>query len=99
MAALLIINYDVTDPEGLAAYRTVAGPILTAPGRGERLATTANTVDLGEGNAAGTHTVVLRFPSEAAARAAYDSDKYQAVVGGRFAATTPRVAMIVETLD
>lgn len=99
MPALLILNYDVHDEEALLAYRQVAGPMLTGPGQGERLATTAETVDLGEAGPAGTHTVVLRFPTVEAARKAYDAPEYQAVVGDRIAATTPRVAMIVPMLE
>ena len=99
MGALLILNYDVRDEDALLAYREVAGPMLTGGGRAERLATTVETVDLGEGGPVGTHTVVLRFPSVAAAREAYDSQEYQAVIGDRIRATTPRVSMIVPTLD
>jgi uncharacterized protein (DUF1330 family) len=97
--ALLILNYDVHDEPALLAYRQVAGPMLTGPGGGERVATTAETVDLGEAGPAGTHTVVLRFPSVEAARQAYEAPEYQAVIGDRITATTPRVAMIVPTLD
>lgn len=99
MPALLILNYDVHDEAALMAYRQVAGPMLTGPSKGERVATTADTVDLGEGGPAGTHTVVLRFASVEAARQAYDAAEYQAVIGDRIAATTPRVSMIVPTLD
>jgi uncharacterized protein (DUF1330 family) len=99
VSALLILNYDVHDEPALLAYRQVAGPMLTGPGRGERLATTAETVGLDEAGPTGTHTVVLRFPSVEAARRAYDAAEYQAVIGDRLAATTPRVAMIVPALD
>jgi uncharacterized protein (DUF1330 family) len=99
MGALLILNYDVRDEDALMAYRQVAGPMLTGPGKGERVATTAETIDLGEAQPAGTHTVVLRFASVEAAQQAYSSAEYQAVIGDRVAATTPRVSMIVPTLD
>lgn len=97
MAALLILNYDVTDPDGLAAYRAAAGPLLAAAG--ERVVRTSDTVDLGEGPPLGGTTVIWRFPSAAAAAAAYRSDAYQAVLRDRLAATTPHFALIVETLD
>ena len=58
-----------------------------------------DTVDLGEGPGAGSDTVVLRYDSVEAARAAYDAADYQAVLGQRLAATAPRFALIVETLD
>jgi len=89
----------VVEPAAFAAYRAVAAPILTAPGRGERLVTTTETIDLNEAAPVGATTVVLRFPSVAAATEAYRSAGYQAVLGERLDATTPRVAMIVPTLD
>ena len=99
MGALLILNYDVHDEAALLAYRELAGPMLTGQGGGQRVATTAETVDLGEAGPAGTHTVVLRFPSVEAARTAYDSPEYQAVIGDRVRATTPRTSIIVPTVD
>ena len=96
MPALLILNYDVHDAGRLAAYREVAGPLLAAAGA--RVVTTTGTVDLGEGAPAGTHTVVWRFPDLEAARAVYDSDAYQAVLGDRLAASTPKLAVLVETV-
>ena len=97
MAALIIVNYDVTDPDGLAAYREVASPILRGRYGADGLVATTETIDLGEGQTAGTHTVVLRFDSVAAAREAWESDEYQAVLPMRLAATTPKSAMLVET--
>lgn len=94
MTALLILNYDVTDPDGLAAWRAAARALLAA--RGTRIVGTADTVDLGECGPAGTHTVVWRFPSIAAARAVYDSDAYQATLSTRLAATTATMAVIVQ---
>jgi uncharacterized protein (DUF1330 family) len=97
MAALIIVNYDVDDSEGLDAYRKVARPALTAGGS-STLVNTAETIDLGEGPGAGHQTVVLRFDSIETARAAWESDEYQAALPMRLAATTPRSAILVETL-
>jgi uncharacterized protein (DUF1330 family) len=97
VAALIIVNYDVDDPVGLAEYRQSAGPVLRALGS-TALVNTPDTIDLGEGGAAGSQTVVLRFDSIEAARAAWESDEYQAVLPRRLAATTPRSAVLVETL-
>ena len=55
MTALLILNDDVTDAAGLAAYRELASPLLAAAGT--RVVITAETEDLGEAGPAGTHTV------------------------------------------
>ncbi|ETW98421.1 MAG: hypothetical protein ETSY1_18845 [Candidatus Entotheonella factor] len=99
MAALMIINYDVFDRAALDAYRAVAAPILVGPSLGTAVAISGATVDLGEGHAAGSDTVVLRYESVEAAEAAYRSEAYQAVLPDRLNATTPKIALIVETLD
>jgi uncharacterized protein (DUF1330 family) len=95
VSAYLIINYDVTDAAALAVYRDAATPMLVGPGLGEVVAVTAATVGLPEGEAPGTHTVVLRFDDVDQAQAIYDSEAYQAVIGERLAATTPRFAALV----
>ena len=99
MAALLIINYNVTDPEALSRYRQAAVPALIGPAKGTLRATTDQTVDLGEGNGAGTDTVILEFSTVEAAQQAFDSNEYQAIVGDRLAATEPKHATIVPTLE
>jgi uncharacterized protein (DUF1330 family) len=95
MPALLVLNYDVTDPEALAAYRKAATPVLLGPGRGELVASTATTESLPEGEALGTHTVVLRFPDAATARRVYESEDYRPHLEARLRATRPRLAMII----
>ena len=95
----MIINYDVSDRDALNEYRTAAAPLLVGPGLGAAVAISDATVDLGEGNAAGKDTVVLRFDSVEAAEAAYRSEAYQAILPDRLKATTPKIALIVETLD
>ena len=97
MAALIIVNYDVDDPDALDAYRKVARPVLAARGS-TGLVNTAATIDLGEGPGAGHQTVVLRFDSVEAARTAWESEEYQAALPLRLAATTPHSAILVETL-
>ena len=99
MAALMIVNYDVSDRVALDAYRAAAVPLLVGPGLGSAVAISDTTIDLGEGNAAGRDTVVLRFESVAAAQAAYRSEAYQAILPDRLKATTPKIAFIVETLN
>ena len=99
MPALMILNYDVTDRDALNKYRAAARPILIAPGRATRVAMSDRTIDLGEGPPAGSDTVVLRFSSVQAARAAYESTEYQAVLPDRLRSTTPKTSLIVETVD
>ena len=95
MPAFLVLTYDVTDADRLLRYRETATPALLGPGGGELVVSTSDTVHLPEAPSAGTHTVILRFEDGDHARRIYDSDAYQAVVGERLAATTPRVARII----
>ncbi len=99
MPALMIINYNSSDPEALGAYRDAAIPILIGPELGSLKAVTDETVDLGEGGEVGSTTVILEFESVEAARRIYDSPEYQAILGDRLAATEPVHAMIVPTPD
>lgn len=89
MAALVILNYDVDDRDGLDAYRDAAGPILLGPAAGEVVAISSRTVDLPEGERAGTDTVVLRFPTVDRAREVLRSAAYEAIVGLRYRCTVP----------
>jgi uncharacterized protein (DUF1330 family) len=77
MAAYLIANYRVTNPEGYAAYPPSVGPTLE-PFGGELLAADFES-EVIEGSPLPC-SVVLRFPSKQAARDWYNSDAYQAVV-------------------
>lgn len=98
MTAYLILNYDVSDPEGLAHYRRLAAPTLVGAHGGELLATTAGTLHLDETADAGSHTVVIQFADRDHALRVYRSHPYQAVIGDRLAATIPHIAMIVDGL-
>ena len=86
MAAYFIAQYRVDDPDGYKAYQAGAGPTIAQYG-GELVAfdVAAETI---EGTAPGPQTVILKFDSAEAAKAWYESDEYQAVVGKRLAATT-----------
>lgn len=99
MTALVILNYDVDDRDGLEAYREAATPILLGRDAGEVVAISARTVDVAEGGRAGTDTVVLRFPSVARAEEVLGSGAYQAIVGLRHRCSTPRAAFIVPEDD
>ncbi len=93
MSAYLILHYDVTDPERLAAYREAATPVLLGEGRGEVLAVDDKAKAL-EGTA-GSHAVLLRFDSVEQARQLYESEEYQATIGDRLGATRNGVAILV----
>lgn len=99
MGALLIINYDVTDPIGIAGYREKAAPILGGPDKGARVAISSETVDLGEGTVAGATTIVLRFESMERALELWNSPEYRAVIDERLRAIDPKIALLVPTFD
>ena len=76
--ALWVATYrSVSNPEALAAYAKLAGPVLTAAG-GKFLArgVAAQTYEAGIKE----RMVVIEFPSVAAAIAAHDSPAYQAAL-------------------
>lgn len=85
MAAYFIAQYVVNDPGLYAEYQQGAGPTLAAAG-GELVAfdVAAETV---EGSPPGPQTVIIKFESTEQAKAWYNSEAYQAVVGKRLAAT------------
>ena len=91
MTAYLIVNYDITDPDGYKEYQGGAAPIVA----GGKLIVLdpASTAVEGE---PGHQTVVVEYPTREAAEAAYHSDEYQAVVGKRLAATANGRAVIVD---
>ena len=95
MPALLILNYDVSDPAALERYRTAAAPILVGEGAGELMVSTDQTVPLAESGVAGTHTVVVSFSSVEAATDIYDSHAYRALLADRLRAVSPRFAAVV----
>jgi uncharacterized protein (DUF1330 family) len=77
MAGYFVANYRITDQAGYKEYLAAVGPSLTAHGA-ERVVVD-RACELLEGSA-GHVTVVLRFPTKAAAKAWYDSPEYQAIV-------------------
>ena len=77
MAAYLIANYKITNPEGYQAYPAAVGPTIFAHG-GEILVAGPGSAPI-EGNPDPV-TVVLKFPSMDALRGWYDSPEYQEIV-------------------
>lgn len=85
MAAYFIAQYVVNDPALYQEYGAGAGPTVAAHG-GEVVAfdVAAETI---EGNPPGPQTVIIKFETTEQAKAWYNSDEYQAVVGKRLKAT------------
>ena len=80
MAAYLVANYRITDADSYAAYPPAVLPTLARHGAEVLVADYAG--DGIEGDASSV-TIVLRFPSKAAARAWYDSPEYREIVNLR----------------
>lgn len=80
MAAYIVANYKVTNPEGYEKYVPAIMPSLAAHNV-EILAADAESQVL-EGEP-GHMTVVLKFADKAAAKAWYDSPEYQSGVHHR----------------
>jgi uncharacterized protein (DUF1330 family) len=77
VAAYVVANYRVTNPESYEAYPSAVGPILAAHGAEILVADLESEVSEGE---AGPVTVVLKFPTMEAARAFYDSPEYREII-------------------
>jgi uncharacterized protein (DUF1330 family) len=76
MAAYVIYNADVTDPEQYELYKAQAAPLIAA--HGGTYIVRGGDVDVLEGATPRGRTVVLEFPTMEAARGWYDSDGYRA---------------------
>jgi uncharacterized protein (DUF1330 family) len=93
MAAYVIAEISITDPEVYEKYRAAAPPSVAAFDGAYRVR--GGAVTPVEGEAPTGRVVVLEFPDVDAARAWYESDAYQAVLPFRLASATTR-AFIVE---
>lgn len=74
MAAYVIVEIEVTDPEGYAAYRELAPPIVAQYG-GKYLAR-GGAIDVLEGDWNPQRLVILEFPSAEQARAWWNAPEY-----------------------
>lgn len=77
MAAYLVANYRITDPEAYGAYPPAVIPTLVAHGAEILVADYGSAMV--EGTASSV-TIVVKFASKEAARAWYDSPEYQAII-------------------
>ena len=85
MAAYFIAQYKVNDSALYQEYAQGAGATMEDAG-GKLLVFDVGAETI-EGAPPGPQTVIIEFESVEAAKAWYDSDAYQAVVGKRLAAT------------
>jgi uncharacterized protein (DUF1330 family) len=80
MAAYLVVDSKLTDPDHYEAYKLRAKPIVEKFG-GEYLARGGAMSVKESALWAPTRMVLIRFPSTAQAETFYQSDEYQAVLG------------------
>ena len=92
MPAYLIVNYDITDPDGYRSYQKQSAPILPTGAR----VLVLDPASIAKEGTAGAQTVVIEYPTKEDALAAYEADAYQAVVGLRHGATDNSRAVIVD---
>jgi len=85
MAAFFIAQYQVNDTSLYQEYSAGAGPTLAA--HGAELVAYDVAAETIEGQPPGAQTVIIKFETAEKAKAWYNSDDYQAVVGKRLAAT------------
>ncbi len=93
MAAYLVANYDITNPDGFAPYPDAATPTLLAHGAEVLAADFDGEVLEGEPRKV---TVVLKFPSMDVAKAWYGSEEYVKVKHLRTDNTEGTVVLVDE---
>ena len=92
MPAYIIVNIEVTDPEGFERYRAAVPPVIAA--HGGRYLVRGGELHVMEGAPGWKRLVVLEFPSLAAARAFYDAPDYAPLLALRLASTNSQMVMV-----
>jgi uncharacterized protein (DUF1330 family) len=92
MAAYIIAEVEVTDPDTYATYRAQTPGVIAQ--YGGRFIVRGGTADTLEGERPPTRLVVIEFDDLAAARRFYDSKEYQAILGIRQRAATSRLVLV-----
>jgi len=92
MAAYIIAEVEVSDPETYATYRTQTPGVIAR--YGGRFTVRGGAAEMLEGEREPARLVVIEFPDRDAARRFYDSPEYQAIIGLRQRAATSRVILV-----
>ena len=92
MAAYLIAEVEVTDPETYQSYRAQTPAVIER--YGGRFLVRGGAAETLEGEGQPGRMVVLEFPDLAAARRFYGSPEYQAIIGIRHQAATSRLILV-----
>lgn len=93
MSAYVIATYDIADPNGYEAYVSAVIPLLRK--HGAEVLVAGHQAEALEGRASGV-TVVLKSPSEEAARNWYNDPAYQPVRQIRFNSTRNGTAVLAK---
>jgi uncharacterized protein (DUF1330 family) len=96
MKGYIIVNARIVDQKLLDDYRNAIG--ASVQDHEGRIIVASNDSEVLEGEPDGRRTVVLEFPSVAAARSWYDSPEYEGPKAIRLQATTG-IALLVEGRD
>jgi uncharacterized protein (DUF1330 family) len=96
MAAYVLVEVDVTDPEAYETYKTLAAAAVTT--HGGRYIARGGATELLEGDVEPQRLVVLEFLDMDAARTWYHSPEYGEARAARAGAATGRF-VIVDGLD
>lgn len=97
MTVYAVINYDLSDPDGYARYRTLAAKAPVGESF-QLLALDPETRTL-EGEPLGHQTVIIAFADEAAFRSWYDSPEYTEAKEVRLAATANHRGVLVKGFE
>jgi uncharacterized protein (DUF1330 family) len=91
--AFVVVQIAINDRDGYHKYET-AGHLEIFERFNGKLVGLDEDVKIVEGSWPCTRTVLIEFPSKADARAWYESDEYQAVVGFRHDSTTSNLVIV-----
>ena len=92
MAAYIIAEVEITDPETYATYTAQTPGVIER--YGGRFIVRGGNAELLEGDRPPARIVVIEFGDFAAARRFYDSPDYQAIIGIRQRAATSRLVLV-----
>ncbi|HTQ19518.1 DUF1330 domain-containing protein [Mycobacterium sp.] len=89
----VVVQIAINDRDGYHQYEIAGHPKIFDKFSAKLVGLDEN-VEVVEGSWPCTRTVIIEFPSNELARAWYESDEYQAVVGLRHASTTSNLVIV-----
>ena len=92
MAAYVIVDIEVTNPEAYEEYRKQVPPLVAK--YGGKYLTRGGEMEMLEGNWTPKRLVVLEFPSFQRAKEFYESDEYRPVKEIRINATNSNMVLV-----